>query len=78
MKMAFNCFVNHATRRKQKKNKEKDMRVSIPLLNEDGSLKTEISLNEKEVQALLQFGLNMATAMGIAQQYMPDEDETVQ
>lgn len=56
------------------------MKINVPLLNEDGSLKTELSLNDKEVQALLQFGLNMATAMGIAQQFYsePDEEDTVQ
>lgn len=41
------------------------MQVSIPLQNEDGSLKYEVVMNEKEVQAVLQFGLNMAMAMGI-------------
>ena len=42
------------------------MQIQVPVLNEDGSLKFEVSMSEKEVQTVLQFGLNMGISMGIA------------
>lgn len=51
------------------------MRVTVPVRNEDGSIKYEVSMNEKEQQAILQFGLNMAVAMGIASQIMDGDPD---
>lgn len=49
------------------------MKIEVPVQNEDGSLAFTAIMNEKEVQAVLQFGLNMATAMGITSQLLsPD------
>jgi len=49
------------------------MKIEVPVRNEDGSLAFTATMNEKEVQAVLQFGLNMATAMGITSQLLsPD------
>ena len=46
------------------------MKLSVPVYNNDGELQYTATMNEKEVQAVLQFGLNMATAMGITSQLL--------
>lgn len=38
----------------------------MPVQNQDGSVQFVANLSEKEIQAVLQFGLNMALAMGVA------------
>lgn len=44
------------------------MKIEVPVFNDDGSLSFTASLSENEVKTILQFGLNMAVAMGIASQ----------
>lgn len=44
------------------------MIISVPVRNQDGSLQFEATLNEKQVQALLQFAMNMAMGMGMLNQ----------
>ncbi len=52
------------------------MQIQVPVKNEDGSLAFTASMNEKETQAVLQFGLNMALSMGIMSQLLsPDSLE---
>ena len=51
------------------------MRLEVPVQNEDGSLKMTMVLDAPQVQALLQFGINMAMAMGIASQYGLEDEE---
>lgn len=49
------------------------MQIQVPVKNEDGTLAFTASMNEKETQAVLQFGLNMALSMGIMSQLLsPD------
>lgn len=43
------------------------MKIEVPVYNEDGSVKFTASLNEGELQAVLQFGLNAAIGSGLAQ-----------
>jgi hypothetical protein len=54
------------------------MKLEVPVRNEDGSLAFTAIMNEKEVQAVLQFGLNMATAMGITSQLLSPENIVVE
>lgn len=49
------------------------MKIEVPVQNQDGSVQFIANLNEKEIQAVLQFGLNMALAMGIASQLIEQE-----
>lgn len=51
------------------------MKIELPVLNEDGSLKATMVLDAPQVQALLQFGINMAMAMGIASEFTPGLDD---
>lgn len=52
------------------------MQIDVPVLDDQGNLKYTATLTEKEVQAVLQFGLNMALAMGIASSIMKTPDST--
>ena len=45
------------------------MQVSVPVRNEDGSIKFETTLNDKQLQSILQFGLNFLVATGLAASY---------
>lgn len=54
------------------------MRIEVPVQNDDGTLAFTATMNEKEVQAVLQFGLNMATAMGITSQLLSPESMHVE
>ncbi len=41
--------------------------INVPIFNDDGSVKCELSLSGPELKEVLQFGLNMAVASGVAQ-----------
>jgi hypothetical protein len=49
------------------------MKIEVPVHDAEGNLQFTAVMNEKEVQAVLQFGLNMATAMGITSQLLSNE-----
>ncbi len=52
------------------------MQVKVPVVNqEDGSVQFEASLSERELQVILQFGLNMALASGIARFVKKDDSQ---
>ena len=52
------------------------MKIEVPVVDDQGNLKYTATLTEKEVQAVLQFGLNMAIAMGIASSIMKTPEST--
>lgn len=43
--------------------------ISVPVRNEDGSLKFEYTLNPEQAQALLEFAFNFLLAAGMSQTY---------
>ena len=45
------------------------MQINVPLKNEDGSVTFNATLNERQLQAVLQFGLGFLLATGLAAQY---------
>lgn len=47
------------------------MKISEVVKNDDGSVSFHNELSVKETQAVLQFGMNMAMAMGILSQLFP-------
>ncbi len=49
------------------------MQIEVPVKNPDGSIMFTTTLNEKETQAILQFGINMALGMGILSQLIPSQ-----
>ena len=42
------------------------MEVSVPVENENGTVKFDVTLNAEQHQALLKYGMSMALAMGLA------------
>lgn len=50
--------------------------TEVPVYNEDGTVKLTVVLGENELQTLLQFGMNMAVAMGIAGSMGIEIDDT--
>lgn len=53
------------------------MEINVPVKNQDGSLSFTATLSEPQVQAVLQFGLNMAMGMGIASQLINLPEQTI-
>lgn len=51
------------------------MKINLLQKNEDGSVKCELTVHEKELVAIAQFGLNMAVSMGIMSQLADEDDE---
>jgi hypothetical protein len=45
------------------------VQVNVPVRNDDGSTKFEVTLDDKQMQAILQFGLNFLVAAGLASAY---------
>lgn len=45
------------------------MIIEVPVKNADGSLQFTASLDEKQTQAILQFGLNFLMATGLSAAY---------
>lgn len=45
------------------------MKLEVPIINEDGSVKFTQTVDEKQVQILLQFALNFLVATGMAAAY---------
>lgn len=52
--------------------------TEVPVYNEDGTVKLTVVLGENELQTLLQFGMNMAVAMGIAGSMGIDIDDDME
>jgi len=51
------------------------MIINVPVQAPDGSIQFTAVMNEQQVQALLQFGMNMAFAMGIASTFTTQPDD---
>lgn len=49
------------------------MQVKVPVYDENGNIEFTATMNEKEVQTVLQFGLNVAISMGITSQLLSPE-----
>lgn len=41
------------------------MKIDVPVKNEDGTFTTVLTLDENQIQAVLQFGLNFLVATGM-------------
>ena len=54
------------------------MLISVPILNEDGSVQFTQTLDKDQVQALLGFALNFLTATGLSCHYglVKDKNQT--
>ena len=55
------------------------MKIDVPVYDEDGTVKFNASLSEGELQAVLQFGLNLAIASGISNTlgvHIDDDEDT--
>jgi hypothetical protein len=61
----FRFFALLAIKQKHNKKRNQRMKVTVPVKNEDGTLKFEATLSEKELHAVLEFGLNMMCVMGL-------------
>lgn len=48
------------------------MILDVPVFNKDGSVKFSATMDEKQVQAILQFGLNFLLSTGLAASYNID------
>ena len=52
------------------------MQIQVPVKNDEGAVEFTATMNDKEIQAVLQFGLNIALSMGIMSQLLsPDSLE---
>lgn len=54
------------------------MIIDVPVRNEDGSIRATLTMDEQQMQAILQFGLNFLLATGLAASYgvsMPGEED---
>jgi hypothetical protein len=51
------------------------MVVDVPVRNEDGSIKFNVTMDDKQIQSILQFGLNFLVATGMAASYNIDIGE---
>jgi hypothetical protein len=57
------------------------MIIDVPVRNEDGTIRATLTMDEQQMQAILQFGLNFLLATGLAASYgvsMPGEKEDPQ
>ncbi len=53
------------------------MKIDVPVLNEDGSLKFTQTLDAAQTQMLLQFALNFLTAAGLTSVYQVQPEEHI-
>lgn len=53
------------------------MQLSLPIKQEDGNVKFELTLSSEQVQAIVQFGLNIAMSMGITSQLIGEDMATL-
>lgn len=54
------------------------MNIDVPVRHEDGSIRCTLTLDDKQMQTILQFGVNFLVATGLAASYnieLPDEDD---
>lgn len=52
------------------------MIVDVPILNEDGTIKLTVTLDDRQLKAVLQFGLNFLVAAGLAASYGVEIEDT--
>lgn len=64
-----------------KRENQKEMTIDVPRKDENGNVLFTMTLNEAQVQAILQFGLNFLVSSGLAANFgiiMVDEEGPVE